>query len=71
MIHNILSYVTDVAMITFVFFTHKIILAVASVGFLSPSIKEGLIESKEIIGLVVVILTVIKLMLDIKNRKKK
>ncbi len=68
---NILSYTADLALIAFAFFTNKIVLAFASVGFLSLNSKEVLIESKEIIGLVVVALTLVKLIIDIKKRSNK
>jgi hypothetical protein len=69
--NSVISYTTDAIMISIALFTNKIVLAVSSVSYLSPEVKEILIESKEVIGLVVVILTAVKLFFDIKNRAKK
>lgn len=71
MTNNIASYTTDAVMISVALFTNKIVLAVSSISYLSPEVKEMLVESKEVIGLAVVILTAVKLFLDIKNRAKK
>lgn len=71
MLHNIISYLTDGLLLAFVFLSQKIILAVATVSFMNENVKEFLIEGKELIGFLVAVITLIKVIYDIRNRRKK
>ena len=70
MLHNILNYFTDGILLAFVFLSQKIILAIAAVSFMNEDVKEFLIEGKELIGFIVAVLALIKVVYDIKNRKR-
>lgn len=71
MMHNFLEYLTDAILLSVVFMSQKIILAIASISFMSESVKEFLIEGKEIIGFIVAVITLFKVVSDFRNKKHK
>lgn len=68
--NQFLDYSVDLFLVVFAIFSHKIILVIAGANFLAIGLNDILIQAKGVVGLFAGVLACVKLIYDIKKRRK-